>query len=561
VALVPLRKQFTGDIRSLLLILQGAVALVLLIACVNIANLLLARVAAREQEMAIRAALGAGRLRIVRLLLTEGLVLAGLGCAFGLLLARWGVDFLVSLAPREYFRLTDVRLDGWALAFTLVLSLLTVLIFGLAPSLQAVRANINEALSGGGHAIRERGMRGFLVVGEIALALVLLIGAGLMLRSLANQRNVALGFNAENLLTMQIELPSSIDLPQIAHFYDQLLSRLKALPGVKDAAVTGSLPLTQLNNQSTSATIVGQPEPKDGAPRTAFYRVISPGYFGAMGIRLSKGRAFNERDTVDSPPVIIVNEAFARRFLQGVDPLGQKVIPGKSSDINPSRPRQVVGVVADVRHAGLLVEPEPEMYLSFAQDPWDLVTLVVRTTGAPEKMTAAVQNAVWETRKDVSLAQVRSLSQILWELVTKPRFSLLLLGSFAIVALILAAVGIYGVMSYTVAQTTREIGIRMALGARTLDVMKPVMLQGIRWTSLGVVIGLAAAFGLTRLMKSLLVGVGATDTATFVSVALLLAIVALVACWIPARQATNVDPMTALSATIGSTFVARRAGR
>jgi putative ABC transport system permease protein len=545
-ALVPLQKQFTGDIRSLLLVLQGAVALVLLIACVNIANLLLARVAAREQEMAIRAALGAGRLRIVRLLLTEGLVLAGLGGAFGLLLARWGVDFLVSLAPREYFRLTDVRLDGRALAFTLLLSLLTVLLFGLAPALQAVRTNINEALSGGARARRERGLRGILVVGEIALALVLLIGAGLLLRSLAHQQNVALGFNAENLLTMQIELPASIETPQIAHFYDQLLSRLKSLPGVKDAAVTGSMPLTQLNSASTAATIVGQPDPKDGAPRTAFYRVVSPGYFGAMGIRLSKGRAFNERDTANSSPVIIVNEAFARQFLQGIDPLGQKIIPGVSSDNNPSRPREVVGVVADIRHAGLLIEPEPEMYLPHAQDPADLVTLVVRTIGAPEKMTAGVQSAVWEIRKDVSLAQVRSVGQILWELVTKPRFNLLLLGSFAVVALILASVGIYGVMSYTVAQTTREIGIRIALGAHTRDVMKPVILQGIRWTSLGVAIGLASAFGLTRLMKSLLVGVEVTDAATFVSVALLLATVAIVACWIPARRATKVDPMIAL---------------
>ncbi|MBO0862394.1 MAG: ABC transporter permease [Chloracidobacterium sp.] len=544
--LVSLRRQFTGEIRSLLLILQGAVALVLLIACVNIANLLLARMAAREQEMAIRAAVGAGRLRIVRLLLAEGLTLACLGCAFGLLLARWCMDFLVSLAPREYFRLTDVGLDGWALAFTLLLSLLTVSLFGLAPALHAVRININDTLGDGRSARATRGLRGLLVAGEIALALVLLIGAGLMLRSLANQQNVELGFNSENMLTMQIELPTSIEAPQIVQFYDGLLSRLKTLPGVAEAAVTVSLPLAQSNSQSTSAAVVGQPELKDGAPRIAFYRVVSPGYFGAMGIRLSKGRAFNERDTMDSPPVIIVNETFARRFLQDVDPLRQKIIPGISSAVNPSRPREVVGVVADVRHEGLLIEPQPEMYLTYAQDPLYFAALVVRTTGAPEKMAAAVQHAVQETRSDVSLSQVRSLRQILWELVTKPRFSLVLLGSFAIVALILAAMGIYGVMSYTVTQTTREIGIRMALGAQSIDVMKPVMLQGIRWTSLGVVIGLATSFGLTRLIKSFLVGIGPTDATTFISVALFLAAVALVACWIPARRATRVDPMTAL---------------
>ncbi|HEX5084905.1 MAG TPA: FtsX-like permease family protein, partial [Blastocatellia bacterium] len=307
-----------------------------------------------------------------------------------------------------------------------------------------------------------------------------------------------------------------------------------------------SLPLTRTNSRSTSATIVGQPEPTDGAPRTAFYRVISPGYFAAMGIPLLKGRAFNERDTLNSPPVIIVNETFARRFLQDVDPLGQKIIPGIATDVNPRRPREIVAVAPDVRHEGLLAEPEPEMYISYAQDPPYEASLVMRTIGAPEKMAAAAQNAVRETRNDVSLTQIRSLRQILWELVTKPRFGLVLLGSFATVALVLAAVGIYGVMSYTVAQTTREIGIRMALGAQTRDVMRPVILQGIRWTTLGVAIGLAGAFGLTRLMKSFLVGVSATDATTFVSVALLLAVVALVACWIPARRATKVDPMIAL---------------
>jgi putative ABC transport system permease protein len=545
-AIVPLHNQFTGDIRLLLLVLQGAVAFVWLIACVNIANLLLTRVVTREQEIAIRTALGAGKSRIIRLLLTEVLVLAGLGCAAGLLFARWGVDFLVSFAPREYFRLTPVSLDGWAFLFAMLLSLLTVLLFGLAPALQAVKTNLNEALSGSTRATRGRSLRGSLVVAEIALALVLLIGAGLLLRSVAHQLNVALGFNAENLLTMQVELPERTGGDQITLFYDQLLSRLDNLPGVNSAAVTGNLPLTRLNSESTGITVIGQPEPKDGIPEMAFYRIISPGYFDTMGIRLSKGRIFNERDIWDSPPVAIVNETLVRRFLQGAEPLGREILPGLSPDDRPSRPREIVGVVADVRHAGLLVDTDPEMYIPHAQHPRGLMVLTVRTTGKPEEMAAAVQKTTWEIRKTVSLAQVRTMRQIIWELVARPRFNLLLLGSLAVVALILAAIGIYGVMSYTVAQATREIGIRLALGAQRADVMKLVMMRGIRWTSLGLVIGLACAYGLTWFMRSLLAGVVATDAVTFASVALMLAAVALMACWIPARRATRVDPMSAL---------------
>lgn len=424
--------------------------------------------------------------------------------------------------------------------------MLTVLLFGLAPALQAVRTNINEALSGGSRATRGRGLHGFLVVSEIALALVLLIGAGLMLRSLVYQLNVPLGFNAENLLTMHVELPKSTEADQTTLFFNRLLLTLNSLPGVNGAAVTGSLPLTRSNSESTATTVVGHPEPRDGVPQIAFYRIISPGYFGTMGIRLLTGRVFNERDISDTSPVVIVNETFVRLFLQGEEPLGQKIIPGLSPDANPSRPREVVGVVTDVRHAGLLIDPDPEIYVPYAQHPSGLMTLIVRTTGKPEDMAAAVQKTVWEIQKSVSLAQVRTMRQILWELVTNPRFNLLLLGTLAIVALILAAVGIYSVMSYIVTQTTREIGIRLALGAQTRDVMKMIMMQGMRWTSLGIGIGLACAYGLTRFLGSLLPGVAATDVATFASISLLLAAIALAACWIPARRATIVDPMAAL---------------
>jgi len=546
VGLVSLREQFTSEVRRPLLILQGAVVFVLLIACVNVANLLLSRNSAREQEMAIRAALGAGRLRLIRLSLAEGLVLAASGAAAGLLLARWGLDFLISLAPREYFRLADVRMDGWALAFTLALSLLTILIFGLAPGRQAAKIDINDVLKQGRRGSRGQSLRGVLVATEIALAVALLAGAGLTLRSLAHLQNIRLGFDAENLLTMQIDPPKAIEGEQVTAFYERLLARVEALPGVKSAAITLSLPLAQMNNMSSGVTIVGQPEPGDGIPPVAFYRAVSPGYFRTMGIPLLSGRDFNERDRKGATQVAIVNEVFARRYLQGADPVGHKIITDLSSGDEDNKPVDIVGVVADARHAGLQIEPEPEIYVAHAQDGWRAMTLAIRTEGKPELMAPSAQSAIWEVERNASISRVSAMNRILWELLTRPRFMLVLLGVFATVALLLAAIGVYGVMSYTVAQTTREIGVRMALGAQTRDVMRLVMWHGMRWTLAGVGIGLAAALGLTRLMMSLLPGVRPNDPATFAGVSLLLVAVAIAACYLPARRATKVDPMIAL---------------
>jgi putative ABC transport system permease protein len=546
VGLVSLREQFTGEVRRPLLILQGAVVFVLLIACVNVANLLLSRNSAREQEMAIRAALGAGRLRLIRLSLAEGLVLAASGAAAGLLLARWGLDFLISLAPREYFRLADVRMDGWALAFTLALSLLTIMLFGLAPAHQAAKVDINDVLKQGRRGSHGQRLRGVLVTTEIALAMALLAGAGLTLRSLAYLQNIKLGFDAENLLTMRIDPPKAIEGNRVAAFYERLLARVEALPGIKSAAVTLSLPLIQMNNMSSGVTIVGQPEPRDGIPPVAFYRAVSPGYFRTMDIPLLSGRDFNERDRKGATQVAIVNEVFARRYLHGADPEGHKIITDLSSGDEDNKPMDIVGVVADARHAGLQIEPEPEIYVPHAQDGWRAMTLAARTEGNPELMAPAAQSAIWEVERNASISRISAMSQIFWELLTRPRFMLVLLGVFATVALLLAAIGVYGVMSYTVAQTTREIGVRMALGAQTRDVMRLVMWHGMRWTLAGVGIGLVAAFGLTRLMVSLLPGVRPNDPATFAGVLLLLVAVAIASCYLPARRATKVDPMIAL---------------
>ena len=541
VNLVPLHQQVTGNIRWTLVVLQFATGFVLLIACTNVANLLLARVTAREKEMAIRSALGAGRWQLVRLLLAESLVLSVTGGAIGLLLARWGVDLLVSVAPRDIPRLDEIALDTRVLGFTLLLSLLTVVLFGLVPAWQSARVNLNEALKESGRgATRGHGLRGALVVAEIALTLVLLAGSGLLLRSLIRMQNVDLGFNHENLLTMRVSLLDSkyAERRQIADYYEQLLSRVEKLPGVESAAITSSPPMIRMGNFLSPFEIEGQPTEPARRP-SARYGAISSDYFRAAGIPLIRGRAFNERDTRDATAVAIINDNFARRYFPNTDPLGKRIVIGR---IN----REIVGVVGNIKHRSPTESEEEKLYAPHTQNPQGTVTLFIRAAADPNNLVTAASKAVWAGDPDAAVSTVATMDQLLSDAVSRPRFNALLLGIFSIVALILASVGIYGVMSYTVTQSTRELGIRIALGAQPRDVLKLVVGQGLVLTLIGLGLGLAGALALTRLMGKLLYGVAPTDMLTFAGVSGLLVTVALLACYLPARRAMKVDPMVAL---------------
>ncbi len=533
---VPLAEQHSSKVRRALLILQGAVAFVLLIACVNLANLVLTRVATRTKELAIRAALGAGKARLIQLFLTESLWLAMLGGLGGLLLAVWCVDLLPSFAPRELTNLGAIHIDGPVLGFTLLLTLMTLLCFSLAPLWQVSRASLNEVLKDTPSAPRGKRLRGALVIAEVALTLVLLTGAGLMLRSQLRLHNVPLGFDAKNLLLLQLSLPRSN--PMVS-FYQQLPAKIEALPGVQSAALTSSAPMSRSLNFRTGFIVEGQPARALENQPVIGLRFVSPNYFRTMSIPLKDGRDFAEVDTATAPRVAIVNEAFARQYLSGLAPLGQKLRRGETVE-------EIVGVVGDFKYEGLQSEAEPEIYIPHAQNGFGGMTLVMRTRVPPESLATAAQRAVWQAEKNAVVSRVMTMNQLLSETTARPRFILLMLGVFALAALLLTGVGVYGVLTYTVAQNTREIGIRLALGARTCEVLKLVLGQGMKLVGAGVMIGLAGAFALTRLLKTLLFGVSATDPLTFAVIAVLLTGIALLACWIPARRATKVDPLIAL---------------
>jgi predicted permease len=552
-AVVPLHEQVAGDIKPALLVLLGAVGFVLLVACANVANLLLARAAGRQKEIAVRIALGASRLRLIRQFLTESVLLAAFGGVVGLLLSLWGVKLLKAFIPENISQAQAVTIDAKVLFFTLLVSLLTGLIFGLAPAMQASNFNLNETLKEGGRdsAAGSRGnrIRGLLVIAEVAISLILLIGAGLLINSFLRLRHVDPGFRADKLLTMQIVLPK-LKYPDQARrsaFYTELLRRVEALPGVKAAAVANWIPLIR-QGDSIGISIEGRPAPAPGQELIVVTRVVSPHYFNTMGIQLLQGRQLDERqDRVDSPAVAVISETMARRFWHGEDPLGKRITPGSPDSASPDDWITIIGVAKDVRQFELDADPKPQMYLSYAQaDFFAPQHLVVRTDVEPRSLAATVRGTVWEIDKDQPVSNISTMEDILSESIARQRFSMLLLGIFAAVALVLAAVGIYGVMSYTVTQRTREIGIRIALGAQKSDVLKLAVGHGLKLVLIGVVIGIVAAFILTRVMSSLLFGVSATDPTTFITISLVLISVAVLASYIPARRANKVDPMIAL---------------
>ena len=547
----PLREQVVGNIKPALLVLLGAVGFVLLIACANVANLLLARAAVRQKEIALRLALGASRSRLTRQFLTESVLLAALGGALGLLLSLGAIAVLKSFIPTTILQAQDIVLDAKVLIFTSAVALLSGFIFGLAPATQAANFNLNDTLkeSGRDAAAGARGnrIRSVLVVSEVAVSFLLLIGAGLLINSFLRLRNVDPGFRAENVLTMRIVLPEPKypDKERRAPFYTELIRRAQNFPGVQSAAVSSDLPLTSEGN-SIAIVIEGQPDPAPDQRQIVVTRVVSPRYFGTMEIQVVEGRDFTERDTGDAPAVVVITERTARHFWPGESALGKRLKSGTSAT-SASPWRQVVGVVKDVHQFALGKDPKLQIYLPYPQTgAFPPNSLVLQTQVNPLSLAATVRRTIWEIDKDQPVSDVSTMEEIVSQSVARQRFSTMLLGIFATLALVLAAVGIYGVMSYSIAQRTREIGIRMALGAQRSDVLKMVVGQGLKLVVIGVAIGLVAAFVLTRVMASLLFGVSATDPMTFITISLILMGVALVASYIPALRATRVDPMVAL---------------
>src|SRR5262245_14351362 len=547
IRLVTLHQQIVGRVKLALLVLLSAVGFVLMIGCANVANLLLARAAARQKEIAIRTALGAGRWRVIRQLLTERALLGLLSGSVALLMALWGVDLLQKIIPDDLPCADQIGIDGRVFGFTLLISLVAGALFGLFPALQASRVSLNEALKEGGRGSGGAGhnhFRNLLVVSEVALALTLLVGAGLMLRSFIRLMSVDPGLDARNVLALEIRLPQSrYAPPQQAVFFQRLLERLRALPGVQAASAVYPLPLSRAED-TIGFRIEGRPPSESGEWPPAGPRCVGAEYFKVLNIQLRKGRVFTESDGANAAPVVIVNEELARQYFPNQDPIGGRLAlnccDGRLTW------REIVGVVGDVRHVGLDRELRPEIYFPFMQLPLSSLTVITRTSGDPLGFVAAARDQVQEIDKDQPITNIRTMEEVLARSISQQRFNLSLLAAFAGLALSLAAIGIYGVMSYLVTQRSHEIGVRMALGAQTGDVIRLVIKQGMALTFAGVSIGLIIAFGLTRLLRNLLFDVSVTDPLTYFVIALLLALVALLACYLPARRATKVDPLVAL---------------
>src|SRR5579859_6840590 len=549
VRMVPLRTMIVGKVRDALLVLLGAVGLVLLIACANIANLLLTRATSRAREIAVRSTLGAGRARIVRQLLSETAVLGLLGGAMGITLAYWGVQALSSLLPESVPQVNAIRVDTLVLGFALLLSLAASCAFGLAPALFAANCNLQGSLrEGGGRAGESRNRRrarGILAAGEIALAMVLLVAAGLLLRSFAKLTSVSPGFDARHIVMADISLPQFqyAKAQQWAAFSDELLTRVQALPGMRDSAVVVPRPIAD-GFVNLGFDIEGSPAASASASRTANYVAVSPDYFRVMGIALRAGRTFDRHDDSSATRVAVISEAMARVYFPNQNPLGKRLTFGFPPD--SWAPREIVGIVGDVRDVSLGQEPGPMMYVPYAQAPFWGANMVVKSTLSLASVAAVIRREVQKMDKDLPVTEVVMMPDVIEASVEQPRFRTLLLGVFAGMALALAAIGIFGVISYSVSCRTNEIGIRVALGAQRADVLRQVLTEGAKLALVGLVAGLLGSLAATRLMGTLLFGVKASDPLTFAAVAAILASVTLAACYIPARRATRVDPIVAL---------------
>ncbi|HEV2805517.1 MAG TPA: ABC transporter permease [Chthoniobacterales bacterium] len=546
----PLHEEIVGNMKPALLILLGAVAFVLLIACANVANLLLARAAARHKEIALRLALGADRRRLTKQLLVESVMLSLFGAGVGLALALAGLRVLTRFIPADVAHAEMITIDGKVMIFTLLVAVVTGLVFGLAPASQATHFNLNDTLKEGGRdsgaGPRGKRLRSALVIAEVAVSFILLIGAGLLINSFMHLRNLDPGFRADHLLALNVDLSETKypDNPRRVAFFDEVVRRVQALPAVRSVAVAGNLPFTY-NGDSMPIGVEGVPDPPPDQHPDVIYRAIGPGYFSTMGIPLVRGRDFTEQDNLDADLAVVVSEKTAKYYWPNADPIGKRLKNGSTTQEGPWR--TVIGVVKDVRQNDFIAEPKMQMYFTYRQLKSLMPNaLVVRTAVDPLSLATSVRNAIWAVDKDQTVANVDSMEHIVAGAVARQRFSMLLLAIFAGVALVLAAVGIYGVMSYSVAQQTREIGIRMALGAQRGDVLKMTIKQGLRLVGFGLLIGLVVAFILTRVMASLLFGISATDPITFLTISLVLLAVAMLASYIPSVRAMRVDPMVAL---------------
>jgi putative ABC transport system permease protein len=545
-----LHNDLVGDVRPALITIFAAVVFVLLIACANVANLLLARAAARQREIAIRTALGASRSRIVLQLLSEGFLLSSLGACGGLFLAWWGIDLLRVFGPQDVPRLASAAINGRVFLFTFVAAIFSTLVFALIPALQLTRPNISKSLQAGSRGAvgpESHHLRRILVVAQVALSLLLLAGAGLLIKTFANLSATKPGFDPSHAAVVQLILPKAKYPEPEKHrqFFDQILPKLAVLPGVEAAG--GAFPMPFSGNDAGSAfSIAGQPPRPAGQELVASHLTITSDYFRAMRTPVLRGRAFDARDTKDSPPVVIINDVLAQRYFPGGNAIGQQIILTHRENGQPPPPKEIVGVVGDSRHESLAIQPLPEFYIPASQDPQRRMDVVIRTAADPAGLQAALRNIVHEFDRDLFVPTLEPLEKHIGVTLAQPRFNMMLLGCFAGVALVLAAIGIYGVIAYSVAQRTKEIGIRMALGAQKIDMLTMILRQGFAVIGIGLLAGLFGAFGVTRLMSRLLYGVSANDISIYAIVTVLLSGAALIATYFPARRAMAVDPMDAL---------------